>query len=211
MIFKSIQKFTPAMLFMACGLLMGAHSASADNLPYKVDIEGCDFEMAFPSEPFTTRRCHPMMQDRCDLMNSFTKVYDLEATINFYYSCKPIEQAQRVNFTQDAVQIMMVSRPGVSNLETYEMTFDSDNENYSRGALLGAGPSPNGQDVMIYMTQIWVSDKSVLSLEGELIGAQHEEADKIFSEILYSMRYKDDADTEETSEETIEDEDKPAE
>lgn len=164
----------------------------AEILPYEYAPEGCEFEMRLPSEPATARRCHPMMPNECALMDSFTRVFDLAATVNIFFSCKPIGGATRSNYTEDALRIMLVSRPGVTDLETQEIAID-ERENFTRAALLGAGPSQNGQDVMIYTTQIWVGDKSVLTMEGELIGAAHEQADLLFADILHSLRFKDEA------------------
>lgn len=169
-------------------ILVLSFPAMADEFVYAPD--DCEFKMVFPDEPYAARRCHQKMQDKCDLVTGYTQVFGVDATINFYVTCKPAEPHFRENFTPDIIRTTLLARPGVSSLEAYDISY-SENDLATMSALLGAGPTPNGQDVMIYVTQIWVGDGSVLSLEGELIGDGVDEADKLFGKILGSLRHKD--------------------
>jgi len=173
------------MFFLA---MITAFPAFAEEYTYAP--EGCDFIMTFPEEPRATQRCHDKVSDKCTLMTSFTKVYDMDAAINIYVSCKPTETDLRGQFTPDARRTSLLARPGVDTLEVYDVTH-SENEKAVMSALLGAGPTPSGKDVMVYVTQLWVSKSSVFTMEAELIGHDISEADKLFSDILGSLHHKD--------------------
>lgn len=157
---------------------------------FKYSPEGCEFEIVFPEEPYASRRCHDEMQERCDLMTTYTRVFDLDATINVYVSCRPLGEGNRAQFTPDMLRTSLLARPGVKDLEVYDITFQ-ENEHALMGALLGAGPTANANHAMIYVAQIWVGDNSLFTLESELIGPQIEEVDRAFADILRSLHHKD--------------------
>ncbi|MCB9991655.1 MAG: hypothetical protein H6867_09875 [Rhodospirillales bacterium] len=152
--------------------------------------EGCEFQITFPSEPQVTRRCHDKVADKCALMTSYTEVISLDATLNFYVSCRSSEKNYREDFSPDLMRTSLLARPDVDRLEVYDINFQ-ESDQAVMGSLLGAGPSPNGNDPMIYVAQLWVGDASVFSLEAELIGPQSEEADQHFANILRSLHHND--------------------
>ncbi len=153
--------------------------------------EGCDFQITFPGEPFATRRCHDQMKDKCSLMTSYTQVFDLDATVNFYVSCTPSAKNFRKDFTPDLMRTSLLARPGIENLEVYDISYN-ETDNATMAALLGAGNSANGNNEILYVTQLWVGNGSVLTLEAELIGKQTEKSDRLFADILQSLRHNDD-------------------
>ncbi len=165
-----------------------AQDSDADGYTYSPD--GCEFEITFPEEPYTVNRCHDKMSDKCQLMSSYTRVFDLDATVNFYLTCEPTSQSRRQEFTPDLLRTSLLARPRVSRLEVYDINL-KDTDEAMMSALVGAGPSPVGNDNMIYIAQIWVGDESILSLEGELIGDNTVAADQLFADILRSLRHKD--------------------
>ena len=157
---------------------------------YTYAPQGCDFKITFPEEPHTTRRCHTKIADRCDLMSGYTKVFGLDATVNFYVSCKPNEEDLRESFTPDVLRTSLLARPYVESLEVYDINH-GETDLAKMSALFGAGPTDNGNDVMLYVAQIWVGENSTLSLEGEIIGHDVPEADELFADILASLHHKD--------------------
>lgn len=179
---------TPAFAGVTALLMIFAVSAHAEEFTYSP--EGCDFQITFPDEPYATRRCHDQMRDKCTLMTSYTQVIDLDTTINFYVTCKQSKESLRDSFTPDLMRTSILARPGVQNLEVYDISYD-ETDNATMAALLGAGKSANGNDTMLSVIQLWIGDKSVLSLEGELIGQQTEKSDRIFADILQSLHHND--------------------
>jgi len=166
------------------GLLLFA-PAPARAMDYVYAPEDCEFQMTFPDEPFTTRRCHPDMPDRCELMTGFTKVYDLAVTMNFYVSCKPAARAYS-HYDRELVRTTLIAMAGRSMLDDFETSFD-DEGGVKRGAILAAGRSYNDRNDMLYMGQLWVGQHSVMTVEAELIGEPFDETDHDFAKILQSV------------------------
>ncbi len=172
-------------------LALPAAQASAEQDGYVYSPEGCDFRMTLPSEPQRTRRCHPYMRDNCALMDGFTKVYNMQSTINIYVTCEKTSRDTRRDYTQDVLQTLLLARPGIDDLETYQLTFE-ENERETVGALFGAGPSPTGYVApMIYVAQFWVGEHSMMTIEAELIGENYDPADQAFAAILHSIHHVD--------------------
>ena len=188
-----------------CAFLTFAAPAHAESFTYAP--EECEFQMIFPSEPYTSRRCHPDYPDKCDAITSFTKVFGVSNTMNFYVSCKKTETDMYESYSREILRTALIGMAGRGKLETFETSFDEDAQ-AKRGSILGAGPSYNGQNTMLYMGQIWAGHKSVLTLEAELIGDQGDETDKEFADILRSLTLKQEAKTEDAPEEP-EDEKEP--
>lgn len=171
--------------FAGVTFMLLAFPARAEEFVYSP--EGCEFRMVFPDEPHAVRRCHPQFADKCELMTGYTKVFDLNATINFYVSCKPAPQDYRKQFTKDLMQTTLLARPGVDKLEVYNMDYQ-DTADGVVGVLLGAGPTASGNDPMVYVAQLMIGNTSVFSLEAELIGQQIVDVDKSFADILRSLQ-----------------------
>jgi len=178
-----------ALLFAAAparAQVQGTPEAAQGSFPYRQP--GCEFEIVFPKAPYTTRRCNPELPDNCELMTSYTQVFDLSATLNFYVSCKPVEESVASQFTQDIMQTPLLARAGASRLQTQETAYDQ-NDNARMAALLGAGKAGSGNGDLLYVSQIWVGKKSIMTIEGELIGSANDEADIMFADILRTARF----------------------
>jgi len=184
---------------------------------YVYSPEGCDFEITFPEEPGTMRRCHDKLPDQCDMMHGYTKVFGLDATVNIYVHCEPGDENLRDSFSPDTMRTALLARPGVDRLEVYDISHDNG-DLAETAAIIGAGKTPNGNDVVIYVGQLWVGDNSMFTMEGELIGSDVEDADFLFADIMRSLRHKDappfdpqPKTTENNAESTSENESKEAE
>jgi hypothetical protein len=165
-------------------LLFTAAPAFADGYLYKPD--GCDFQMKLPEAPYSTRRCHPDVPDKCDTKTTYTKVYGTDATINFYVSCTPMPDGSFGNYDRDVMKTMLIAMAGNGHLEKFQTAYDEDKE-VKRASILGAGPSYNKQHPMLYMGELWVGQHSLLTVEGELIGEAQPETDAAFAKILQSI------------------------
>lgn len=179
-------------LSVLCATFLMISPAMAED--YKYQPEGCDFMISLPSEPVDTQRCHPQIPDRCEIMQSYTKVYDLDATINFYLSCRPVSENILQEYNRDMMSATLMAQPGIAELETYNTSY-KEHDDYVVGGIMGAGPTPNGQNVQIYSASLWVGENSVMTVRAQLIGAEHEEADEQFATILRSISHS----SEETS------------
>ena len=164
-------------------------AAPAQAEPTVYAPEGCEFQMTFPEAPYTSRRCRPNDPSQCDVITSYTKVFGVSHTMNFYVSCKPTERDVFNDYDREILRTTLIGMAGKSNLETFETSFDDD-ENVRRGSLLGAGESHNGKNTLLYMGQIWVGHGSVMTVEGELIGDQTDDTDKQFADIMRTLTTK---------------------
>lgn len=157
--------------------------------PYTYNPEGCGFEITFPSEPETVERCNEYLTDRCERMTSFTHVFDVSVTLNVYVTCKSADEQIYADFNEDVMRTTLIAR-AANRLETFDTYYDFQGQS-KVAALLGAGDSPNSDDMMVYMAQLWVAKDSLLTLESELLGPQHDDAERMFAEILRSIRHRD--------------------
>ncbi len=171
---------------------------------YTYSPEGCNFQITLPEEPYDTRRCHPSFPDQCDIMASYTKVFELDSTVTFYLTCGPLGRSSFEQYNNDVIRTMLIARAG-NRLESQETAYQELN-GVKMGSILGAGDAPNKEDILLYVSQIWVDKESLLTIEGELVGQDHDEADQLFANILRSLKTADpvtkaeDQDTEDKDE-----------
>lgn len=191
-----------SLLFIAC-IILGLSASFAyaqtensetsqisenNNSGYIYSPEGCDFQVLFPQEPFNTRRCHPDFPDQCDIMTSFTKVFELDSTLTFYVSCSPLPQGEYNQFNADVMRTLLIARGG-NRLETKETAYN-EVDDVKMASVIGAGDANNGTDILLYISQIWVSETSLFTIEGELVGNGNPDADQAFANILRSLGRK---------------------
>lgn len=158
---------------------------------YTYSPEGCNFQITLPEEPYDTRRCHPNFPDQCDIMASYTKVFELDSTVTFYLTCGPLGRSSFEQYNNDVIRTMLIARAG-NRLESQETAYQELN-GVKMGSILGAGDAPNKEDILLYVSQIWVDKDSLLTIEGELVGQDHDEADQLFANILRSLKTADPA------------------
>jgi hypothetical protein len=168
-------------LAAAAALLLTAAPAFADDYLYKPD--GCEFQMKFPEAPYASRRCNPDVPDKCEQKDTYTKVFDSGVTINFYVSCTPLEDGAFGAYDRDVLKSMLIAMAGHDKIERFETAFDEDKD-VKRASLLGAGQSYNQNHPVLYMGEFWVGQKSLLTVEGELIGESAPDTDAEFAKIL---------------------------
>ena len=147
----------------------------------------CDFEITFPEQPYTAKRC-PEGVGKCYDLTSYTMVYDLTTTVDVSVTCVPSSPANYKRYSERVIKAAlngMVRRVGVDqfNINTRE------EENMRQGSLIGAGKQ--GRQNKIYNAQLWVGQNSVFTVEAQLVGSSHREADTVFSDILKSMKVKE--------------------
>jgi hypothetical protein len=174
----------PALVLALSLLLPAAAPARAGDYTYRP--EDCEFQMTFPEAPYSARHCNPDIPDKCEVKTAFTKVYGTDATMNFYVSCNPIPDGAFAGYDRDALKTTLLAMAGRSRLDNYQTAYDEDKE-VKRASILGAGPSYNKKNPMLYMGEIWVGQHSLLTVEGELIGEDSPESDGAFAHILQSI------------------------
>lgn len=157
--------------------------------PYHFNTEECEFIAEFPNEPITSHPCDGgINKDQCyDLLN-YTQVFGLDATVNVSVTCGSIKKDVIKDYTEELMTrtLEIMTQDKISKM--FNTTFKAE-EKYKIAGLVGEGQM--GMTSTIFLAQLWIGEKSAFSLEAELTGEQHEEADKLFKDILSSIQYKD--------------------
>jgi hypothetical protein len=149
--------------------------------------ENCEFEITFPSEPYTTLRCNPDNREQCNEYTTFTHVFGLDASVNYYFTCYKAEEGMFDRYSSDVMRAVISGMVSDKRLDKFETGFQQ--QDFAKQAVL-IGEGQAGNSTKLYMAQLWVGKNSVLSVEGEVIGEAHQEADVMFKEILESIRPK---------------------
>ena len=177
---------TPAFAGVtALVLLYTCLPAAAEEYAYAP--EGCEFRMELPGEPSLSRKCSPDNPEICRDMTGYTKVFGMDATINVSVTCNPAPPQMYDQYNGDVMQATMEAMMGKDQMADYEtgyQEFDVAKE----AVLLGIGKTGNSDRV--FVAQLWIGRKSVFTVEAELIGQKTEESDKMFADILHSIRHE---------------------
>ncbi|MEM9469421.1 MAG: hypothetical protein AAF988_04600 [Pseudomonadota bacterium] len=147
----------------------------------------CDFEITFPEEPFTSRRCPPNAGNKCYKLQSYTMVYDLKTTVEVSVTCVPSDQRKFERYNERVMRTALRGMVTNSNIDTYDIGY-TEEETYKNASLNGSGGS--GAQQKIYTAQLWSGLNSVFTVEAKLTGRSHYEADTVFSDILQTVHLK---------------------
>ena len=176
-------------LFLLAFLTLLPFPAFAE--PYTHAPDNCEFQITFPEKPYIQDLCDGGDNgDQCYQKTSYTQVYDLDATVKTTVTCSAIDQAINDSYSKDIMVETLKVMTANEVSEIYQTTF-SEEENYKVAAIIGQGQM--GQTETIYIAQLWIGQTSAFSLEGEIGGEQHEQADLLFRDILQSVQYKSEA------------------
>jgi hypothetical protein len=156
------------------------------DLPGYYSPDHCDFEITFPEKPYLAQKCLPDGKS-CYNLYSYTMVYDLRTTVDVSVTCNPSTPADFKRYNEAVMKAAMAGMVSERNLDSHSVNFREDKETKS-AALSGTGMT--GAQPKIYTSQIWIGQNSVFTVQAELIGGEHKEADTVFSEILRSAKLK---------------------
>jgi hypothetical protein len=156
----------------------------ADN-PGRYAPDFCDFEITFPEAPAVMKKCIPGAD--CYDLHSYTMVYDLQTTVDVSAVCNPSTPANYKRYTEGVMKAALAGMVEDRNLTEHQVKFTQE-ENVRSAALTGVGIT--GSQNKIYTGQLWIGQNSVFTVQAELIGGEHAQADKVFSEILQSIKIK---------------------
>lgn len=161
--------------------------------PYKLNStkyspDYCEFTANFPEEPIVNNYCEVKDDpSTCYNLISYTKVLDMASSINIEIICNPASPQMYAEFTPEIMEdtVKKMTQGGLK--ETYDIN-TREEQGYRQTGLIGAGQK--GLDSTIYLAQLWISEKSIMSVEAEMSGAQTDAADALFANILRSIGYK---------------------
>jgi hypothetical protein len=161
---------------------------SVATIPYSPDT--CEFSIAFPAEPTKEKKCEDGDSKRCYEKVSFTKVFDMAATVNVRVICSPIDKAIYDTYSPEIMEKTLAAMTDRSVVKTFDTSFRDEKElGFKQAGLVGEGHV--GQLSTIYIAQLWIGKKSAFSVEAEMIGDTTNDAEQMFSDILRSAHFKE--------------------
>lgn len=171
-------------------LLLITSPALAEDEPEGVTYspDYCGFEITFPSQPYTMRKCEDKSEKRCYEEVSFTKVFSINTSIKITAICNTIGDDIYQAYDEEVMKATLKAMTKDNVLETYDLTFGETAE-YKQAGLIGQ--SEQGRTSSLYIAQLWINDSSAFSIEAELIGEMMDKADETFSLVLKSVKPKD--------------------
>lgn len=154
----------------------------------------CDFTVTFPGQPDIQEVCE---NGQCYDQVTFIKVFDMDASLSFSVTCSAVNEDTAAAYTPDVMRTTVRAMSRGTGVERFETNILQEDK-YRMASLIGEGLS--GRVPMIYIGQLWIGESSAFVIKAELVGPQHEEADRLFSDVLRSARLKPPADPEATPE-----------
>jgi len=197
------------ILAIAALIILTAPALAAEE-PYTYAPEDCEFTATFPEKPQKTRKCDTDRPDSCYDSISFARVFDLSTSVNIRLTCNPITQSVADQYTQGIMKGTLDVMARRDQVGAYEIRYREE-EAFKQAGYVGEGKV--GRTPAITIGQLWIGKSSAFTVEAQLIGNQHQGADALFSDILRSIRYKNQKPAEENAEEKAksESEEKPEE
>lgn len=161
------------------------------NLPAKYSPENCEFEAAFPEEPFIKEMCDGGESGtECYNLASFTQTFGLDATVYVQVVCNAIGEDIKNKYDENVMTKTLEAMTKDDVTQAYSTSYSEDEQGrYKLAGLVGEGRV--GVTPSMYIAQMWLGNKSAMTIEAQLIGEQFPESDGLFRDILSGIRYKD--------------------
>jgi hypothetical protein len=158
-------------------------SALRPDTPREYAPDDCEFRMVLPGEPEEFRHCDPADPKKCSLTTTYTRVFDMKASIDFTLTCLPTESGMFEKYSAEAMgkTLATVAKDKLEKLETSYQEYTNAKE----ATVLGSGKQ--GVSNMIYIAQLWIGRHSLFTVEARLVGEQVEEADKMFADTIKTI------------------------
>lgn len=170
-------KFTRA-LFVALPLLMSSPALAE---PFTYAPEGCEFKVTFPEKPYITQKCSSGDEKKCEEVVSYTKVINIDSSVNFRVICSKATAQQIEDYTDEDMRGTVEQMATEASLEPNEAEVVAKDD-FKSATIVTIGD--RGDREVFYTAQLWVGKKSIMSLEGDMSGPQSEDSDKVFTEVL---------------------------
>lgn len=172
------------LVFALLASLCATFPATVFAAPYVHAPQTCEFTITFPEKPHSETKCSAQ-SEACAEVVTFAKVPHIGASINFRVSCLPLTEKDVATYTPEVMKQTLSRMLEEAHLPPYSLEAE-EKDGVKRASSVSLG-TRNGQDVM-YTGQIWVGRHSMLTVEGEMQGPQNDTLDRIFAEILKSLR-----------------------
>lgn len=158
-----------------------------EDTSYRFAPDFCDFEITFPEEPYTSRRC-PEGANKCYQLKGYTMVYDLRTTVDVSVTCVPSNPDNYARYNEAVMKAALDGMMRRKGVEGADIDFKED-ENFRHASL--SGQAGSGRQGKLFTAQLWSGQNSLMTVEASITGNAHPEADATFTEILRSLHPKD--------------------
>lgn len=155
--------------------------------PSRFAPDFCDFEITFPEAPIVAQKCVP--ESGCFEVHSYTMVYDLQTTVDVSVTCNPSTPDAYEQYSEGVMKAALSGMVEDKNLTNHEVRYQTLKEEQVKNAAI-TGTGTTGRSEKIYSGQLWIGPNSVFTVQAELIGSAHTDADKSFGDILSSIKTK---------------------
>lgn len=185
----------PILLFLA--LFAAGAQARAEDAKTKPETAAagftyapahCDFSASFPEEPFKRVQCKDESEKECFEQLIYTQVFALDSSVNFRVICNPADEGAYDKYSAAVMETTLKAMTRDNYVKIIDSSFRED-KGYKQAGLVAEGE--RGVSSKIYIAQLWIGQKSVMSVEAELVGAPNDEADALFSHLLEGVRPAD--------------------
>mgnify|MGYP006433081031 CR=1 FL=1 len=178
-------------IILILAFIFFAPSYSAAETPYTADLKNCDFLIDFPEKPTIESECG---KQKCSHKLSYTKVFVGESTVTIDVLCKTAEENDFDRFSLNEMVETLKQQAKfqqVGQYTTSKSTIDRNNDGIAEAkyALLTGGIDEE-ISFTVFMSQLWMSPESFLTVEGLIEGGASDKVDRHFSRIMRSVRLK---------------------
>ena len=162
-------------------------SAPAHAAEYTYAPDGCEFHMTFPEQPADSKACDAANPQSCHRVSTYTKIYDVTTGMRINVTCAPATPSMMEKYSGEVMQYTLgaLARDRVDK-EQAQTAFE-DLGTAKQAILMGAKKQEDGTE-SVYMSELWIGKKSVLTVEGEMTGPANQDADTLFAHIMKSVR-----------------------
>jgi len=151
----------------------------------------CEFTAGFPEEPLISERCDGgENKDECYNQASFTRTFGITSTVDVKVICNEVDAGIKNKYKEDIMIKTLEAMSAATIDEQYNVNYSEDEQGRYKMANL-VGEVTVGMSSGIYLAQMWIGDRSAMTVEAQLIGDPLEESDAMFRDILRSIRFKD--------------------
>lgn len=187
-----MEKAVKLILLFIFMTLMPLHvMAQEESENYLYSPVGCDFAADFPFEPYIVQRCPSDAREACYDVAQYTHRVNFDQTINVEMSCNLMNTELYETYTQESLEEVLLNLIRDANLpETPPIQYQTEEENNLK--IIGtSGLKTAGYSTKIFVSQIWLTPTSMMTVEGEMSIDAGDEGDKEFANILRSIRLVD--------------------
>lgn len=175
----------PRLMLTAAALACAPLPALAG--PYTYAPDSCEFKIDFPEKPLIEQKCTSGENRKCSEIVTYTKIVTAESSVNFRVICDALDPKELSHYSPAVMQETLKQMLADANLEA-DPPEAFDRNGYKVAAVVSTGM--RGDREVLYTGQLWIGERSMFSLEGDMSGPQDAKADKLFSDILNSMKAK---------------------